>query len=55
MTIVVKITFFQVFINTGLTNNKDDFELCLRHENVDLPKGGFFGISAATGGLAGMY
>ncbi|KAK3587680.1 hypothetical protein CHS0354_042464 [Potamilus streckersoni] len=41
-----------VFINSGLTNNKDDFELCLRVENVQLPKSGFFGVSAATGGLA---
>ncbi|XP_076081528.1 protein ERGIC-53-like isoform X1 [Mytilus galloprovincialis] len=52
----VKVEYYNriltVFINTGLTNNKDDFELCLRQENVDLPKGGYFGISAATGGLA---
>lgn len=44
---------FQVFFNSGLTNNKDDFELCLRAENVELPKSGYFGVSAATGGLAG--
>ena len=43
----------QVFFNSGLTNNKDDFELCLRAENVELPKTGYFGVSAATGGLAG--
>jgi len=42
-----------VFFNSGLTNNKDDFELCLRAENVELPKSGYFGVSAATGGLAG--
>ncbi|KAL4216730.1 Protein ERGIC-53 [Mactra antiquata] len=41
-----------VFFNSGLTNNKDDFELCLRAENVELPKSGYFGVSAATGGLA---
>jgi hypothetical protein len=29
-----------------------DFELCIRAENVVLPKNGFFGLSAATGGLA---
>ncbi|CAG9537028.1 unnamed protein product [Cercopithifilaria johnstoni] len=28
------------------------YELCLRSENIFLPKNGFFGISAATGGLA---
>ena len=29
-----------------------DVELCIRAENVVLPKNGFFGLSAATGGLA---
>ncbi|KAF7637741.1 L-type lectin-like domain-containing protein [Meloidogyne graminicola] len=28
------------------------YELCIRVENVFLPKAGFFGVSAATGGLA---
>uniref|UniRef100_A0A914MR13 L-type lectin-like domain-containing protein n=1 Tax=Meloidogyne incognita TaxID=6306 RepID=A0A914MR13_MELIC len=28
------------------------YELCIRAENVFLPKAGFFGVSAATGGLA---
>lgn len=28
------------------------YELCLRAENILLPKNGFFGVSAATGGLA---
>ena len=31
----------------------EEYELCMRAENVHLPKEGFFGISAATGGLAG--
>ena len=26
--------------------------MCIRAENVILPKNGFFGVSAATGGLA---
>ena len=26
--------------------------MCIRAENVVLPKNGFFGVSAATGGLA---
>lgn len=28
------------------------YELCIRAENIFLPKSGFFGVSAATGGLA---
>ena len=35
-----------------MTNNDQDYEMCFRAENVVLPKTGFFGISAATGGLA---
>ncbi|KAL5019807.1 hypothetical protein ScPMuIL_002699 [Solemya velum] len=41
-----------VFFNNGLTNDNNAFELCLRSENVELPKTGYFGVSAATGGLA---
>ncbi|XP_048750391.2 protein ERGIC-53-like [Ostrea edulis] len=52
----VKVEYYNkiltVFVNNGLTNNKDDFELCLRQENVNLPDSGYFGITAATGGLA---
>ena len=29
-----------------------EFEMCMRVENVVLPKNGYFGVSAATGGLA---
>merc|ERR1719422_2546082 len=35
-----------------MSNNDKDFELCVRSENVVLPKNGYFGVSAATGGLA---
>ena len=35
-----------------MSNNEKDFELCMRVENVVLPAQGYFGISAATGGLA---
>jgi len=35
-----------------MTNNDDDYEVCLRAENVILPKYGYFGLTAATGGLA---
>lgn len=41
-----------MLINPGLTNNEKDLEMCFRAENIFLPKGGYFGISAATGGLA---
>ncbi|CAH2084301.1 unnamed protein product [Euphydryas editha] len=41
-----------VYFHNGLTNNEADFELCFRAENVVLPRGGYFGLSAATGGLA---
>ena len=44
----------QVLVNNGLSNKPEDFELCLRAVNVHLPSAGYLGVSAATGGLAGM-
>lgn len=41
-----------VMFHSGNTNNEQDYELCLRAENVFLPQYGHFGITAATGGLA---
>ncbi|CAB3237400.1 unnamed protein product [Arctia plantaginis] len=41
-----------VYFHNGMTSNEADYELCFRAENVQLPRGGFFGVSAATGGLA---
>ncbi|KAH1006628.1 hypothetical protein HUJ05_007342 [Dendroctonus ponderosae] len=41
-----------LMFNNGLNSNEDDFEMCFRVENVVLPKNGYFGVSAATGGLA---
>ncbi|XP_077050109.1 protein ERGIC-53 [Siphateles boraxobius] len=41
-----------VFINNGFTPDKDDFEFCAKVENMVIPESGYFGISAATGGLA---
>lgn len=32
-----------------MTNNEQDYETCFQVEDVFLPKGGFFGVSAATG------
>lgn len=43
-----------VLFHNGNTQNENDFEVCMRVENVFLPKNGYFGVSAATGGLAGM-
>ena len=41
-----------VLFHNGMSNNERDFEVCMRVENVFLPKNGYFGVSAATGGLA---
>lgn len=40
-------------INNGFTPNKDDYEFCTKMVDMIIPTEGFFGISAATGGLAG--
>uniref|UniRef100_A0A914VUV4 L-type lectin-like domain-containing protein n=1 Tax=Plectus sambesii TaxID=2011161 RepID=A0A914VUV4_9BILA len=40
-----------VLIHDGMTQNTR-YEMCIRVENVILPKNGYFGLSAATGGLA---
>lgn len=51
-----KVEYFQnvlqLFFHSGNTNTDEDYELCLRVENVFLPANGYFGVSAATGGLA---
>ncbi len=39
--------------HNGMSNNEQDYEMCLRADNVVLPGEGYFGVSAATGGLAG--
>ncbi|XP_023226933.1 protein ERGIC-53-like [Centruroides sculpturatus] len=41
-----------ILFHAGNSNNDDDYEMCMRVENVFLPQFGYFGISAATGGLA---
>lgn len=40
-----------VLITDGLSP-QPRYELCIRAENIYLPKNGYFGVSAATGGLA---
>ncbi|XP_006824512.1 protein ERGIC-53-like [Saccoglossus kowalevskii] len=41
-----------LWFNNGMTESDMNYELCMRAENVILPANGYFGISAATGGLA---
>lgn len=43
---------FSVMFHNGMSNNEQDYEMCFRVENVVLPKHGYFGVTAATGGLA---
>lgn len=43
----------QVMINNGFTPDREDYEFCTKVDNMVIPTEGFFGISAATGGLAG--
>jgi len=38
-------------ISNGLSK-EDNYEICVRSENIFLPNNGYFGMSAATGGLA---
>uniref|UniRef100_A0A0N4ZKD3 L-type lectin-like domain-containing protein n=1 Tax=Parastrongyloides trichosuri TaxID=131310 RepID=A0A0N4ZKD3_PARTI len=51
----IKIEYYNniltVLISDGQTT-QTRYEMCLRVENVFLPKNGYFGVSAATGGLA---
>lgn len=41
-----------VYVSDGMSA-QPRYEICIRAENIFLPKAGFFGVSAATGGLAG--
>uniref|UniRef100_A0A3Q0STY5 Lectin, mannose-binding, 1 n=1 Tax=Amphilophus citrinellus TaxID=61819 RepID=A0A3Q0STY5_AMPCI len=51
-----KITYYRktltVMINNGFTPDREDYEFCTKVDNMIIPSDGFFGISAATGGLA---
>ena len=52
----IKVEYFRkaltVLYHGGLSNDLSHYEICTRIENVELPKTGHFGVSAATGGLA---
>lgn len=55
--VALKIEYYKrvltVYYHNGLKNNDKTYqEICARVENIDLPKNGYFGVSAATGGLA---
>jgi hypothetical protein len=41
-----------VLYHNGMSNDPAAYEICSRIENVQLPPAGYYGISAATGGLA---
>lgn len=43
----------QVMVNNGFTPDRNDYEFCAKVENMVIPAQGHFGVSAATGGLAG--
>lgn len=54
----MRIEYFNDIFTISMTNGmfaKEPLEICLRTENIILPKGGFFGLSAATGGVAGNF
>lgn len=39
-------------MNNGISQDDSAFEFCTRIDGVQLPKTGYLGVSAATGGLA---
>ena len=46
--------FLQVWIHEGASELLDDYDLCIKLDRiVTIPTKGYFGISAATGGLSG--
>uniref|UniRef100_UPI00358F599C protein ERGIC-53 isoform X2 n=1 Tax=Myxine glutinosa TaxID=7769 RepID=UPI00358F599C len=42
----------EVMVSMGISPQPDDIQLCARIENMNLPKEGYFGFSAATGDVA---
>lgn len=41
-----------IYLNNGISQDDNAFEFCTRVDNVQLPKTGYLGVTAATGGLA---
>ncbi|XP_071942901.1 protein ERGIC-53-like [Antedon mediterranea] len=52
----VKIEYYKksltVSFHSGMSNSDADYEPCFTAGNIELPKNGYFGVTAATGGLA---
>lgn len=46
------ISLFKIYINNGISQDDTAFEFCTRVDGVKLPKTGYLGVTAATGGLA---
>lgn len=45
--------YLQVWVHEGISSVEDDYVLCLRTEDTSrIPNEGYFGVSAATGGLS---
>ena len=42
----------KIYINNGISQDDNAFEFCTRIDGIQLPKTGYLGVSAATGGLA---
>jgi len=50
-----KLEYFKNILTLSISNGlskEDNYEICVRQENIFLPQFGYFGMSAATGGLA---
>lgn len=41
-----------IYVNNGISQDDNAYEFCTRVERAQLPKIGYFGVTAATGGLA---
>jgi len=41
-----------IYFHSGLNQDLSNYEICTQVDNLDLPKQGYVGISAETGGLA---
>ena len=50
-----RITYSHGELEVALRVGEDHWETCLRAENVKLPKRGYIGFTAATGGLAAKH
>ena len=46
------IFFSKIYVNNGISQDENAFEFCTRVNQIQLPKVGYLGVTAATGGLA---